>query len=180
METSSSSSSDDSCDSFGSDGGFAITVSVQRALAFCQTVVSSTASLNTDVSAVEEHVETEQEDDRETKDDQGHAGRRRVQRFWWERDQPSDGVDGQFAVSIQNHITSTVVIWCHFYWLVWSTGFIRIFAFVLFFVIKNGRDVTPVCCVCWCVNAKCFHDTFAIYLYIDWSEKPPHGSIINI
>ena len=29
-----------------------------------------------------------------------------------------------------------------------------------------------------CVNAKkCFHCTFAIYLYIDTSEKPPHESV---
>lgn len=82
METSSSSSSDDSCDSFGSDGGFANTVSAERGHHFCQTLVRSAASLKiAHVSAVEEHDKTEQEDNGETKDDQGTAGRRRVQRI---------------------------------------------------------------------------------------------------
>lgn len=92
MET--SSSSDDSCDSFGSDGGFANTVSAECCYNFCQTVLRLAAPLKTDVSAVEEHGETEQEDGAETKDARGNAGRGRVQRVRWERDQPSDGVDG--------------------------------------------------------------------------------------
>lgn len=60
METSSSSSSDDSCDSFGSDGGFANTVSAECRLNFCKMVLRSLAPLKSDVPTVEKHGETEQ------------------------------------------------------------------------------------------------------------------------
>lgn len=103
-----SSSSDDSCDSFGSDGGFANTVSTECGHNLCQTVVHSDTPLKTDVSAVEEHGETEQDDNFKTKDYQGSAGRGRVQWIRWERDKPSDGVDGQFTVPASRTTSLTV------------------------------------------------------------------------
>lgn len=72
METSSSSSSDDSCDSFGSDGGFANTVTI-RVLLFFLTIVVVVVSvqhhLQLKIASVflEEQPETDEEDGTETK-----------------------------------------------------------------------------------------------------------------
>lgn len=66
---------------------------------FGRTVVCLLTPLKSNVSTVEEHDKTEQEDGGETKDDQGNDGGWSVQRVRWERDQPSDGVNGQFTSS---------------------------------------------------------------------------------
>lgn len=64
METSSS-SSDDSCDSFGSDGGFTNTVNT-KFYSFCQMVVSVSApSATYDCLCLEEQLKTDKEDGRE-------------------------------------------------------------------------------------------------------------------
>lgn len=76
METSSSSSSDDSCDSFGSDGGFANTVNIKSYYS-CQTAIRAPALSATEnrVCVAEEQLEAEQEDGGETQDAQGHIRR---------------------------------------------------------------------------------------------------------
>lgn len=76
METSSSSSSDDSCDSFGSDGGFANTVNIKSYYS-CQIAIRVLAPSATEnrVCVVEEQLETEQEDCRETKEAKGYIRR---------------------------------------------------------------------------------------------------------
>lgn len=77
METSSSSSSsDDSCDSFGSDGGFANTVNIKSYYSYQIAIRVPTPSATENcVCVVEEQLETEQEDGRETKDAQDHIRR---------------------------------------------------------------------------------------------------------
>lgn len=45
------------------------------------------------------------------------------------------------------------------------------------FHLELTGHVTPLRHI-WSLHAKkCFCDTFALYLYIDVSEKPPHGSV---
>lgn len=55
----------------------------------------------------EEHLEAEQEGGGEEQGAQGTGGRGRVQRVRRERDQPPDGVDGEFSSSTQNLVLHT-------------------------------------------------------------------------